>query len=83
MRISPLKLAPFARECVEGGRWNAVSDVLRSGLRPLREAEDRRRQFQRMLHETEVEADRDGFFTVDSVLADIKDIIEAETRRSR
>jgi antitoxin ParD1/3/4 len=71
------ELERFARECVEGGRYNNVSEVVRSGLRLLQEAENRRRQFHAMLHEAEAEADRDGAVTLDSVTAEIDGIISA------
>ncbi len=69
------ELERFAHECVEGGRYNNVSEVVRSGLRLLQEAEDRRRQFQTMLQTAEAEADRDGTVTVESVLTEVDGII--------
>ena len=74
------ELERFARECVEGGRYNNVSEVVRSGLRLLQEAEDRRRQFHEMLQKSEAEADRDGAITLDSVTAEIDGIISASER---
>jgi len=71
------ELERFARECVEGGRYNNVSEVVRSGLRLLQEAENRRRHFQGMLQEAEAEADRDGAVTLDSVTAEIDGIVSA------
>jgi antitoxin ParD1/3/4 len=71
------ELERFARECVEGGRYNNMSEVVRSGLRLLQEAENRRRQFMGMLGEAETEADRDGAVTLDSVLAEVDGIIAA------
>ena len=47
------ELERFTRECVDGGRYNNVSEVVRSGLRLLQEAEDRRRQFRMMLQAAE------------------------------
>jgi len=70
------ELERFARECVEGGRYNNVSEVVRSALRLLQESEERRCQFQAMLNEAEAEADRGGTATVDSVLAEIDRIID-------
>jgi antitoxin ParD1/3/4 len=69
------ELERFTRECVDGGRYNNVSEVVRSGLRLLQEAEDRRRQFRLMLQAAEQEADREGTVSVDSVLAEIDEII--------
>ena len=57
-----------------------MSEVVRSALRLLQEAEERRRQFGAMLREAEEEADRDGTFTVESVLAEAREIIEASKR---
>ena len=71
------ELERFAHECVEGGRYNNVSEVVRSALRLLQEAEDRRRQFQAMLREAEMEADRDGTVTIDEILPEIDRIIDA------
>jgi len=69
------ELERFARECVEGGRFNNVSEVVRSGLRLLQEVEDRRCEFGRMLQAAELEADREGVVTVDSVLEEVDRII--------
>ncbi len=71
------ELERFARDCVEGGRYNNVSEVVRSGLRLLQEAEQRRRQVQAMLQAAEAEADREGAVTIDSVLAEVDAIIAA------
>ena len=71
------ELERFTRECVEGGRYNNVSEVVRSALRLLQEAEDRRRQFQAMLREAEDEADREGWVSLDDALADMDRIIDA------
>lgn len=70
-------LERFAHECVEGGRYNNISEVVRSGLRLLQEAEDRRQQFQSMLHAAEAEADREGSVSLDSVLTEVDGIIGA------
>jgi antitoxin ParD1/3/4 len=69
------ELERFARECVEGGRYNNVSEAVRAGLRLLQEEENRRRRFLGMLQEAEAEADRDGAITLDSMTAEIDGII--------
>jgi antitoxin ParD1/3/4 len=74
------ELERFARECVERGGYNNVSEVVRSALRLLQEAEERRRRFTAMLRETEAEADRDGTFTARSVLREADKIIAAKKR---
>jgi antitoxin ParD1/3/4 len=69
------ELERFARACVEGGRYNNVSEVVRSALRLLQETEDRRREFNLMLQEAVEESDRDGSVSVESVLAEMDEII--------
>ena len=71
------ELERFARGCVESGRYNNVSEVLRSALRLLQDQEERRRAFTRSLEEAMEEADRDGTYTLDEVLAEMDAIIEA------
>ena len=69
------ELERFARECVDGGRYNDVSEVVRSASRLLQGTENRRREFNLMLREAQEEADRDGTFSVESVLAEMDEII--------
>jgi antitoxin ParD1/3/4 len=71
------ELERFARECVEGGRYNNVSEVVRASLRLLQDAEDRRREFRRMLDAAVEETDRDGGHTLESVMAEVDAIIAA------
>lgn len=70
------ELERFARECVEGGRYNNVSEVVRSALRLLQDAEDRRREFRAMLQEVEAEIGREGTVDLDDALAEVDAIIE-------
>lgn len=74
------ELERFARKCVEEGRYNNVSEVVRSGLRLLQEAEERRQAFTAMLREAEEEGDREGAFTLDEVVAEAGQII-ADAKR--
>jgi antitoxin ParD1/3/4 len=69
-------LERFARKCVKSGRYNNVSEVVRSALRLLQEAETRREQFEATLKEAEAEADRDGTFTVKEVAAEFDRILD-------
>lgn len=71
------ELERFARECVTEGRYNNVSEVVRSGLRLLQEREEARRQFTAMLREAEEEAEREGTFTIAQVAAEMQAIIDA------
>jgi antitoxin ParD1/3/4 len=70
------ELERFARECVESGRYNNVSEVMRAALRMLQERDERRRQFDAMLEATVTEADRDGWIPVETVLAEMDEIIK-------
>jgi antitoxin ParD1/3/4 len=74
------ELERFARECVAGGRYNNVSEVVRSALRLLQEIEEQRRAFTASLREAEEEADREGTFTIEDVLAEAQAIIDAKKK---
>jgi antitoxin ParD1/3/4 len=74
------ELERFARDCVAEGRYNNVSEVVRSALRLLQEMEEQRRQFTATLDEALEEADRDGTFTVEEVRAGAQAIIDASKR---
>jgi antitoxin ParD1/3/4 len=76
------ELERFARECVEGGGYNNVSEVVRSALRLLQEQERRRDAFEASLREAEADVDRNGTVSLEEVMADMDRIIaEAECRR--
>lgn len=78
------ELERFARECVEGGRYNDVSEVVRSGLRMLQYAESRRRAFIASLEAASAEAERDGVATIEEVEEEGNAIIaEARARHGR
>lgn len=70
------ELERFARECVTDGRYNNVSEVVRSALRLLQDTETRRQQFQAMLVEVENEAVRHGSHTLLEVLDEADRIID-------
>ena len=74
------ELERFARQCVAEGRYNNVSEVVRSALRLLQEWEQQRQQFTAMLDQTMEQADRDGTFTIDEVRAGAQAIIDAHKR---
>ena len=71
------ELGFFARACVEGGQYNNVSKVVRSGLRLLKVQEDRKRAFDAMIAQTLKEADDKGARTMDDVLARADAAIQA------
>ena len=70
------ELEAFARSCVEGGMYNNVSEVVRSGLRLLKEREDRRRAFDAMIARAVRETDENGARTMDDVLGRDEEIAE-------
>ena len=72
------ELERFARACVEEGRYNNVSEVVRSALRLLQEQEERRKAFAEMIAETRAEAERDGYVTIEELDAELKAIIDGE-----
>ncbi|WP_428541247.1 type II toxin-antitoxin system ParD family antitoxin [Rhodopila sp.] len=74
------ELERFAHECVEGGRYNNVSEVVRASLRLLQDAEDRRRAVAQMLDQAMQEADRDGDVSLETALANMDEIIAASER---
>ena len=65
---------------MEGGNYNNVSEVVRSGLRLLKEQEERRRVFDAMIARTLEETDDKGTRTMDDVLARADAAIEAAQR---
>jgi antitoxin ParD1/3/4 len=75
------ELERFARQCVEEGRYNNVSEVVRSALRMLQDAEDRKKAFMAMLKAAEDEADREGWVSAEDALAQMHAVIdEVEAR---
>ena len=71
------ELEQFAQSCVESGRFNNVSEVVRSGLRMLQDVEERRAVFVASLEAAVREGDQDGFATADEVAADVQAAIDA------
>ena len=74
------ELESFARECVEGGLYNNVSEVVRSGLRLLKEQEERKQAFDLMIAQTLKETVDNGTRKIDEVLARADTVIEAAER---
>ena len=71
------QLERFARDCVAEGRYNNVSEVVRSALRLLQEQEEQRRYLLTLVREAEAEAEREGTYTLESVLAEMDAIIDS------
>ena len=77
------ELERFTQGCVENGRFNNVSEVVRSALRLLQDVEDRRAAFVSSLEAAMAEGDRDGFVSGDVVEAEIMDVIGAVRARNK
>jgi antitoxin ParD1/3/4 len=71
----PPELERFAKKCVASGRYSSFSEVVRSGLRLLQEVEERRIRFNHMLEEVRAEAEREGYESIEQVLAEMDEII--------
>ena len=77
------ELERFAQVCVETGRFNNVSEVVRSALRMLQDAEERKAAFVVSLEGAVAEGDRDGFIPSEDVEAEVTAAIEAVQSRTR
>jgi antitoxin ParD1/3/4 len=75
------ELELFAQSCVTSGRFNNVSEVVRSALRMLQEAEERRASFVASLESAVEEGRREGFSTAEAVQSDVRAAIEAVRAR--
>jgi putative addiction module CopG family antidote len=76
----PPELEQFATEAVAAGRYRDVSDLVAAGLSLLQRQEQARAVFARSLEAAEAESERDGWHSLDDVLADIDAIIAAAER---
>jgi antitoxin ParD1/3/4 len=76
----PPELAQFATEAVATGRYRDVSDLVAAGLSLLLRQEQARAAFARSLEAAEAESERDGWHSLDDVLADLDAIIAAVAR---
>ncbi len=75
------ELERFAQGCVVSGRFNNVSEVVRSALRLLQEAEERRAGFVASLESAVEEGHREGFSTAENVERNVRAAIEAVRAR--
>jgi antitoxin ParD1/3/4 len=77
------ELERFAQACVESGRFNDVSEVVRSGLRMLQEAEQRRAAFVASLEAAHEEGLREGFATIEAVEVEMRGAIDVVRKRRK
>jgi antitoxin ParD1/3/4 len=64
------ELERYAQSCVASGGFNNASEVVRSGLRLLQDAEERKAAFVASLDAAVAEGRRDGFVSIEQVEAD-------------
>jgi len=76
----PPELEHFATKAVATGRYRDVSDLVAAGLSLLQRQEHARAAFARSLEAAEAESERDGWHSLDDVLADMDAIIAATER---
>ena len=81
--MDPVTLPPdlqrFAEDEVAAGRFRNLSEVAAAGVALLRRAEAERAAFIASLEAAEAEADRDGWVSLDEMVAEM-DAIIAEKR---
>lgn len=71
------ELERFAEERVRSGRYNNVSEVMRSALRMLQDYEAKRDAFIASLEEAVAEGDRTRFYSIEELGAEMDAVIEA------
>jgi antitoxin ParD1/3/4 len=71
----PPDLEQFATEAVAAGRYRDVSEVVATGIGLVRRLEAERAAFVRTLEDAGAEADRDGWHSLDDVMAEADEII--------
>jgi antitoxin ParD1/3/4 len=76
-------LERFTQSCVESGRYNNVSEVVRSALRLLQEREEARTAFVKSLEQATAEGEHDGFRTGQQIEASVMAVIAEVRERGR
>jgi putative addiction module CopG family antidote len=74
----PPELERFAEEAIAAGRYRDLSDALAAGLRLLQRQEQARAEFVASLEEAEAESDREGWHSLEEVMAEADQIIAAK-----
>ena len=65
-------LEKVVSDLVEKGRYNSKSEVLREGVRLVQEREVQFRELEASLIAAELEADRDGWLTLEEVFGELE-----------
>lgn len=74
----PSDLERFAAEAVLAGRYGDLSKLVAAGVSLLRRQEKARADFVASLEAAEAEAEREGWDSIDDVLAEVDRIIAAK-----
>jgi putative addiction module CopG family antidote len=74
----PPELERFAEEAVAAGRFRDLSAVVAAGVSLLRRQEQARADFVASLEAAETEAARDGWHSLDEILAEADHVIAAK-----
>jgi putative addiction module CopG family antidote len=74
----PPELERFATEVVAAVRYRDLSDVLAAGARLLQRQEQARAKLIASLEEAEAESEREGWLSLDEVMAEADRIIAAK-----
>ncbi len=67
----------FVQELVAAGRFADADEAVNYGLSLLRDQQAQKDAFMAMLKEAEAEAERDGYFTIEEVTAEIDEMLDA------
>ena len=73
--ILPPDLAQFAADAVASGRFRDVDELVRAGVDLLRRRETARAEFIKSLENAQAEAERDGWHSLENVMAEADEII--------
>lgn len=73
----PPDLEQFAAEAVASGRFRDVDEIVRTGVDLLRRREAARAEFIKSLEDAQAEAERDGWHSLEDVMAEADEIIAA------
>ena len=78
----PRELERFAAEAIAAGRYRDMTELLAAGVGLLQRAEAARAEFIASLEAAEAESERDGWYTIDEVHAEMTALID-EARRAK
>jgi antitoxin ParD1/3/4 len=78
----PAELARYADDAVAAGRFRDRAEVVAAGLKLLQQADAEQAEFVKSLEDARAEADRDGWVSLDDMMAEMDEIIRATAARA-